>query len=136
MLAQADHNNMEAPSKKGLKEKWWTRRCISSKFNRFSREACPPPPPRTSLEFFGPSRTRNKGHVSLLHNLQQISHSLEALRLERSVMNTIDPLNLHSATKRKMEHLLELVIYILFSFWFHGLCAASVTNTPCSQLLD
>ena len=27
VLAQANHNNMNAPSKKGLKEKWRTRRC-------------------------------------------------------------------------------------------------------------
>ena len=44
VLAQADHNNMDAPSKKGLKEKWRTRRCISGEFKRFSAGACPRTP--------------------------------------------------------------------------------------------
>ena len=64
-------NNMDAPSKQGLKERWRTRQCIPSEFKRFSGGACP----RTPLEFFSSSRTRNKGHFSLLRNLQQISHS-------------------------------------------------------------
>ena len=36
------------------------------------------------IEFFGPSRKRNTGYSNLLRNVQQVSHSFETLRLERS----------------------------------------------------
>ena len=50
MLAQADNNDMDAPSKQGLKERWRTRQCIPSEFKRFSRRAYPrTPPPRNFL---------------------------------------------------------------------------------------
>ena len=41
VLAEADHNNMDAPSKQGLKERWRTRRCIPSEFKRFSGRHAP-----------------------------------------------------------------------------------------------
>ena len=80
MLAQADHNNMDAFSKQRLKKKGGLDSAFPANLKFFAGGACP----RAPLEFFGPYRTRSKGHFRLLRNLQQISHSLEYLRLERS----------------------------------------------------
>ena len=85
MLAQADHNNMGSLSKQRERNKTadstvhfqLSDKC---KFKKTSGGACP----RTPLELFGASGTRNTGHLRLWRNLQQASHSLETLKLESS----------------------------------------------------
>ena len=85
MLAQADHNNMGSLSKQHEGNKMTDstvhfQRSEKCKFKKISAVACP----RTPLEFFGTSGTRNTGHLRLWCNLQQASHALETSRLESS----------------------------------------------------
>jgi len=57
------------------------QRSDKCKFQTISGGACP----RTPLELFGASGTRNTGHLRLWRNLQQASHALETLKLESSL---------------------------------------------------
>ena len=85
MLAQADHNNMGSLSKQHERNQMADstvhfQRSEKCKFQKISGGAFP----RTPLELFGASGTRNTGHLSLWRNLQQASHALETLKLESS----------------------------------------------------
>ena len=89
MLAQADYKNVGSLSKQHAKTKMAEstvhfQRYEKCKFQTFSGAACP----RTPLELFGASGTRNTGHLRLCRNLQQASYSLVTLRLESCASKT------------------------------------------------
>ena len=79
LLTQADHNNMDAPSIKALEKDGGLDGAFPANLKGFPG-SMPPHPPRIFWPF------SHKKQRTLSRNLQQVSHSLETLRLERSTL--------------------------------------------------